>query len=74
MDESTYSSRDVDPRGIPRTLFDQSCIAIEALRVRTQQFEAWRLAGVLDFDIRRPTLDADIPLPFATPPGAAPTF
>ena len=79
MDDWTYhdSYRDVDVPDTQLSLLNQDGLAIEARRARAQRAEAARCA-----ELKQPqALDAvvnpaetDVPLPFATPPGAALTF
>ena len=77
MDGWSYQYPDVDPADMLPTL-DQGWGAMEARRVRAQQGEH---AGVAEHE-QVEGLDAvgeahalkGIPLPFATPAGAAPTF
>ena len=50
---------------------------MEARRARAQQAEAARVAELQQtqaFDAAGSPAEADLPLPFATPPGAALTF
>lgn len=77
MDDWTYPYPDVDvPDTQPPLLFEDRRV-MEARRSRAQQAEAARVAELeqtqaLD-DVGNPA-EADVPLPFATPPGAALTF
>ncbi len=80
MDDSTYPYSDVDPPDTQPTFLDQNWREIEARRVRAQQVEDKAAShGELEQAVG---LDApgevqaliDVPLPFATPPGAALTF
>jgi len=77
MDGWSYQYPDVDPADMLPTL-DQGWGAMEARRVRAQQVEAARVAELelmdVPHDVRDPRLDTSVPLPFAPPSGAAPTF
>lgn len=77
MDDWTYHSTDVEVPDTQSPLLFEDGLAIEARRARAQRAEAARVA-----ELEQPqALDAvvnpaetDVPLPFATPPGAALTF
>ena len=77
MDDWTCSYWDVNvPDTQPALLFEDGLV-MEARRVRAQQAEAARVAELeqtqaLD-DVGNPA-EADVPLPFATPPSAALTL
>ena len=77
MDDWTYNYRDVDmPSTRPALLYEDGPVP-EASRPRAQQAEAARVAEfgqtqVLDGVGNH--VEADVPLPFATPPSAALTF
>ena len=77
MDDWTYPYPDVKPPDSPPTLLDQDRRAIENRHVRARQAEAARVAELQQtqaVDVVGNLAEADVPLPFATPPGAAPTF
>ncbi|MBK8463963.1 MAG: hypothetical protein IPL36_13425 [Nigerium sp.] len=78
MDDWTYPYPDADAPDSQPALLDQDWRVRETRRVRAQQVEA---AGVAELelmdvphDVRDPRLDTSVPLPFASPSGAAPTF
>lgn len=77
MDDWTCSYWDVNvPDTQPALLFEDGLV-MEARRARAQQAEAARVAELeqtqaLD-DVGNPA-EADVPLPFATPPSAALTL
>ena len=74
MDDCTYPYPDVDEPDTQSTLLNQDGLAIEARRARAQQAEA---AGVAELeqtqavDVVGNHAEADVPLPFATPPGVS---
>ena len=75
MDDYPYP--DVDPSESQPTLLDQDRRAIEDRHVRARQAEAARVAELEQtqtFDAVGHPAEADVPLPFATPPGVALTF
>lgn len=77
MDDWTYPHPDVDPPESQPTLMDQDRRAIEDRRARAQQAEAARVAELEQaqaFDAVGSPAEADVPLPFATPPGVANAF
>ena len=77
MDDWTYPYQDVDvPDAQPPLLGEDRCV-MEARRARAQQAEAARVAELEQtqaFDAAGNPAEADVPLPFATPPGVALTF
>lgn len=77
MDDWTHHSTDVDvPDTQPPLLFEDGRV-MEARRVRPQRAEAARvgeLAQAQAVDVFGSPVDADVPLPFATPPSVALTF
>ena len=77
MDDGTYPYPDVDvPDTQPPLLFEDRRV-MEARRSRAQQAEAARVADLEQtqaFDAAGSRAEADVPLPFATPPGVALTF
>ena len=77
MDDWTYPYSDVKPPDSPPTLLDQDRRAIENRHVRARQAEAARVAELEQtqaLDAVGSPAEADVPLPFATPPGVALTF
>ncbi|MHA6522961.1 hypothetical protein [Tessaracoccus sp. G1721] len=77
MDDWTYPYPDVEVPDTQPPLLDEDGRVMEARRARAQQAEAARVAELeqtLAFDAAGSPAAADIPLPFATPPGAALTF
>ena len=77
MDDWTYPYPDVDvPDTQPPLLFEDRRV-MEASRSRAQQEEAARVAELEQtqaLDAVGSPAEADVPLPFATPPGVALTF
>ena len=77
MDDWTYPYPDVEvPDTQPPLLFEDGRV-MEARRSRAHQAEAARYAELLQahaLDGGGNQTEADIPLPFATPPGAALAF
>lgn len=77
MDDWTYPDQDVDvPDTQPPLQFETGRV-MEARRARAQRAEAARVAELEQtqtVDIVGNHTEADVPLPFATPPGVAPTF
>ena len=77
MDDWTYPYPDVDPRDTQPTLLDQDRRVMEARRARAQRAEAARVAELEQtqaLDAVGSPAEADVPLPFATPPSAALAF
>lgn len=76
MDDWIYPYQDADAPDTQPALLDQDWRVRETRRVRAQQVEAARVAELaltdVPHDVRDPRLD--IPLPFASPSGVAPTF
>lgn len=77
MDDWTYPYQDVDVPDTQPPLLNQDWRVIETRRARVQRAEAARVAELeqtqaLD-DVGNPA-EADVPLPFATPPSAALSF
>lgn len=77
MDDWTYPYQDVDvPDTQPPLLFEDGRV-METRRSRAQQAEAARVAELEQahaVDGVGNQVEADVPLPFATPPGVALTF
>lgn len=77
MDDWTYPYQDVDvPDTQPPLLFEDG-LAIEARRARAQRAEAARVAELEQtqaVDVVGNHAEADVPLPFATPPGVSLAF
>ena len=77
MDDQTDPYPDVDvPDTQPPLRFEDGRV-MGARRSRAQQAEAPRVAELEQtqtVDIVGNHTEADVPLPFATPPGVAPTF
>lgn len=78
MDDWTYPYPDVDVPDTQPPLLNEDGRVMEARRVRPQQFEAARVAELelmgVPHDVRDPRLDTPVPLPFASPSGAALTY
>ena len=77
MDDWTNTYPDVDPPESQPTLLDQDRRAIVDRHVRARQAEAARVAEpeqTQALDAFGNPAEADVPLPFATPPGAAPAL
>lgn len=77
MDDWTYTYPDVDPPDTQPTLLFEDGRVIEARRPRALQAEAARVAELEQtqaFVAVGSPAEADVPLPFATPPGVALTF
>ena len=77
MDDWPYPYPDVDPPESQLTLLDQDRRAIEDRHVRARQAEAARVAGLEQTQALAAfgnPAEADVPLPFASPPGAAPAI
>ena len=77
MDDWTYPYQDVDVPDAQRPLLREDGRVMEARRARAQQVEAARVAELEQTHARGGVgypPEADIPLPFATPPGVALTF
>ena len=77
MDDWTYAHADAEVPDTQPPLLDEDGRAMEARRARAQQAEAARVAELeqpqaLDAVVN--PAEADVPLPFATPPSAALTF
>ena len=77
MEDWTYPYPDVDPPESQPMLSDQARRAIEDRHVQARRAEAARVAELRQTQalnaVRSPA-EAEVPLPFATPPGAALTF
>ena len=77
MDDWTYPYPDVEvPDTQPPLLFEDGRV-MEARLARAQQAEAARVAELEQtqaFDAAGSPAEADVPLPFASPPGAAPAL
>ena len=77
METYPYPYPDVDVPDTQPAHLNQDWLVMEARRVRAQQAEAARRAEIEHthaLDSVGNQAEADVPLPFATPPGAAPTF
>lgn len=76
MDDWTYYP-DADAPSTQPALLDQDWRTIQSRRDRAQQAEAARVAELVQAEALaavHPHADADVPLPFAAPPGAALAF
>ncbi len=76
-DWTTYPYPDVDVPDTQLSLLNQDGLAIEARRAHAQQAEAARVAELEQtqaMDVVGNHAEVDVPLPFATPPGAALAF
>lgn len=77
MDDWPYPYPDVDPRESQPPLLHEDWRVMEARRARAQQAEAARVAELQQtqaVDVVGNQAEADVPLPFVTPPGVALTF
>ena len=77
MDDRTHPYQDVDVHDAQPPLPHEDGRVMEARRARSQQAEAARVAELEQtqaFDAVGSPAEADVPLPFATPPGVALTF
>ena len=77
MDDWTYTYPDVDPPDIQPTLLFEDGRVMEARLARAQRAEAARVAELEQIqavNVVGYQAEADVPLPFATPPSAALTF
>ena len=77
MDDWTNTYPDVDPPESQPTLLDQDRRAIEDRHVRARQAEAARVVELEQtqaVDVVDNLVEVDVPLPLATPPGAASTL
>ena len=77
MDDWTNTYPDVDPPESQPTLLDQDRRAIEDRHVGARQAQAARVAELEQtqaLDAVGSPAEADVPLPFAAPPGVALTF
>ena len=77
MDDWTYHSTDVEVPDTQSPLLLEDGRVMEARRARAQQAEAARVAELVQahaVDGVGNHVEADVPLPFATPPSAALTF
>ena len=77
MDDWTYAHADAEVPDTQPPLLDEDGRVMEARRARAQQVEAARVAELEQTHARGGVgypPEADIPLPFATPPGVALTF
>ena len=77
MDDWTYTYPDVDPPDTQPTLLFEDGRVKEARRSHARQAEAARVAELEQtqaLDAVGSPAEADVPLPFATPPGVALTF
>ena len=77
MDDWPYPYQDIDVPDAQPTLRFEDGRVMGARRSRAQQAEAARVAELEQtqtVDIVGNHTEANVPLPFATPPGVAPTF
>ena len=77
MDDWTYAHADAEVPDTQPTLLFEDGPAMEVRLARAQQAEAARVAELEQaqaFDAVGSPAEADVPLPFATPPGVALTF
>ena len=77
MDDWTYTYPDVDPPDTQPTLLFEDGRVMEVRLTRAQQAEAAGVAKLEQTQARDAVgspAEADVPLPFATPPGVALTF
>jgi len=77
MHDRTCPYPDADPPEDRPTLLDQDWLVMEARRARARQAEAARVAELQQTQAAGVVgnhAEADTPVPFATPPGAALTF
>lgn len=77
MDDWPYSYRDVDVPDTQTARLNGDGPVMEARRSRAQQAEAARVAELEQtqaFDAVGSPAEADVPLPFATPPGVSLAF
>ena len=77
MDERTYPYSDVEPLDSQLNLLDRDWRVVEDHHARAPQAEAARVAELKQtqaLDSGGNPAEADVPLPFAAPPGAALTF
>ena len=77
MDDWTYPYQDVDVPDAQPPLLREDGSVMETRRGRAQQAEAARNAELEQtqaLDALGSPAEADVPLPFATPPGVALTF
>lgn len=77
MDDWTYPYPDVEVPDTQPPLLHEDGRVMEARRSRAQQAEAARVAELEQtqaFDAVGSPAEADVPLPFATPPGVSLAF
>ncbi len=77
MDDWTYAHADAEVPDAQPPLLREDGSVMEARRARAQQAEAARVAELEQtqaVDVVANHAEADVTLPFATPPGAALTF
>ena len=77
MDDWTYPYQDVDVPDTQPPLLNEDRPVLETLRACARQAGAARVAELEQaqaFDAVGSPAEADVPLPFATPPGVALTF
>ncbi|MBK9159217.1 MAG: hypothetical protein IPM11_14110 [Micropruina sp.] len=77
MDDRTYPYSDVEPLDSQLNLLDRDWRVVEDHHARGQQAEAARVAELKQahaVDGVGNQVEADVPLPFASPPGAAPAL
>lgn len=77
MDERTYPYSDVEPLDTQPPLLFEDGRVMEVRLTRAQQAEAAGVAKLEQTQVRDAVgspAEADVPLPFATPPGVALTF
>ena len=77
MDDWTHPYQDVDVHDAQPPLLHEDGRVMEARRARAQQAEAARVAEIEQtqaLDAGGSPAEADVPLPFATPPGVSLAF
>lgn len=77
MDDWTYAYPDVDVPDSQPPLLNEDGLAIGALHTRAQQVEAVRVAELVQTQpvgVVGDRTQADVPLPFAMPPGVSLAF
>lgn len=74
MDHWTYHSTDVEVPDTPPPLLNEDSLVGEVRRARAKQAETARVSEREQTHAVGSPAETDVPLPFATPPGAALTF
>ena len=77
MDDRTYPYSDVEPLDSQLNLLDRDWRVVEDHHARALQAEATRVAELQQtqaVDVVGNQAEADVPLPFVTPPGVVLTF